>query len=296
MGLSAGIVGLPNVGKSTLFNALTNSSVEAANYPFATINPNIGLAKVQDQRLYNLAQLINPNKTTAAYCTFVDIAGLVKGASQGEGLGNKFLADIREVDVICHVVRCFSDENITHFYKSVDPIRDVEMINLELIISDLDAMEKKYLKIASRARSGEKEAIIEEKLAKQIISELKGNKLVDINKFSQDEKTIIKNYNLLTTKPIIFICNINDQHINTPEANENYLRFKTYAKNKFNCQIIPISINFECELSKLTSDEKIEFMKQMQIQQSGLDQLILLTYKTLGLATFFTFGKDEVKA
>jgi GTP-binding protein YchF len=225
MKLSAGIVGLPNVGKSTLFNAITNLNVEAANYPFATIEPNVGIVKLNDERLTKLTNLIKPKKTTYATCTFVDIAGLVKGASNGEGLGNKFLSNIREVDAICHVVRCFNDSGITHVFNTVDPIRDAEIINLELIYSDLDILEKRLSKIAQTAKSGNTLAAFEESILKRLINSLKESNFINTNNFSVEENKIITNYNLITAKPFLYIANLNDDDISSPEANNNFKLF-----------------------------------------------------------------------
>lgn len=293
MNLSAGIVGLPNVGKSTLFNTITNSQVEAANYPFATIEPNIGIVKVPDKRLYDLANLINPDKITPAICKFVDIAGLVKGASQGEGLGNQFLANIREVDVICHVVRCFDDKQITHVYEGVDPIRDIEIINLELIMADLESMEKRFSKIVSKAKNGDKEAMVEEQACRKILQTLKNNKMANTIVFNGEEFQYVKNYNLLTIKKMLFVANINEVDISNPDGNIHYQKIKHVFPN--HC-IVPMSINTEYEISKLNDQDKLLFMEDFKITEPALDKLIKLTYQMLNLSTYFTFGKQEVKA
>jgi GTP-binding protein YchF len=294
MKLSAGIVGLPNVGKSTLFNTITNSQVEAANYPFATIEPNVGVVKVNDDRLNKLAALINPNKVTPALCYFTDIAGLVKGASKGEGLGNQFLANIREVDAICHVVRCFNDSSITHIMENVDPIRDCEIINTELIIADLDSMDKRYSKISSKAKSGDKVAMFELEIAKKIMNLLKSSNFIDKNIFNGKEMEIVKQYNLLTIKPILYIANIDESDIGEPNNNQHFINLKKYIGDKH--KIIPLAIAMEYEISKLDDNEKKVFMEDLKINKTGLDILINSTYDLLGIQTFFTFGMDETRA
>lgn len=296
MGLSAGIVGLPNVGKSTLFNTITNSKVEAANYPFATINPNVGVVKVNDQRLTALAQLINPDKLTYATCTFVDIAGLVKGANKGEGLGNQFLSNIREVDAICHVVRCFKDKNITHVYDNVDPIRDLEIIKLELILADLEVINKIISRLSPRVKSGDKKSADELEVCNKIRDVLAQNKLAKSLNYSLEEKQYLKNYNLLTSKPMLYIANIDTDDIINPQNNEFYKKLKEYIKQTSHDLVIPLSINMEYEISVLNPQDKKSFMNDMGIKQTGLDVLIQNAYHLLGLKTFFTFGKKETKA
>ena len=294
MSLTAGIVGLPNVGKSTLFNAITNSKIEAANYPFATIEPNVGVVEVKDERLVKLSELFEPLKTIYTTFEFTDIAGLVKGASKGEGLGNKFLANIREVDAICHVVRCFEDNDITHVYNTVDPKRDIEIINYELIMADMVTVENRMSKIVKKAQTKDKDAVYEYNILTRINECLNSGKLINTLEFDKEEKLYVKTMNFLTSNPIIYIANIKEDEINDPDINEHYREVVKLAKEE-NSEVVAISAKIEEDLSDLDKEEKLAFLEDLGIHHSGLDELILKAYKTLGLKTFFTVGKDECR-
>lgn len=296
MGLKAGIVGLPNVGKSTLFNAITNSHVEAANYPFATINPNVGTVLVKDKRVDELVKLFDPAKTIYTTFEFFDIAGLVKGASKGEGLGNQFLSHIRETDAIIEVVRCFDSNDIIHVYNTVDPIRDIETINLELIFADLDTCTNRLGKIENKARiTKDKESVIEVNLLNKIKEVLTNEKPIRVLNFNEDEKKILKNFNFLTIKPIIYVANVSDSDLSDLDNCKYYQIVKKYAEET-NAQAIAVSCEIEAELSTYSEEEKQEFLKTLGATESGLDKLVNATYKLLNLSTFFTVGKDEVRA
>ncbi len=295
MSLSTGIIGLPNVGKSTLFNAITNSNVEAANYPFATIDPNIGIVYIPDKRLEKLAEIFNPEKVVYESFKFVDIAGLVKGASKGEGLGNKFLQNIREVDSICHVIRCFDNLDINHVENSVDPIRDLEIINLELIISDLEIVMKRFLRIKKSALSGDKVALEEYSLLERVIKQLENSEFVSNLSLNENELIFLKSFNLITLKPFIFIANVDDESLINLEANQNYLNLKKYADER-NIEIIPISAKLEFEISEFSDEEKKNFLSEYNIEYSGLENIIISSFKMLNLSTFFTCGKKEIRA
>lgn len=296
MGLKAGIVGLPNVGKSTLFNAITSSQVEAANYPFATIEPNHGTVIVPDERVDNLVKIFNPRKTIYTTFEFFDIAGLVKGASKGEGLGNKFLANIRECDAIIEVVRCFEDSDIVHVESSVDPVRDIEIINLELIMADLETASNRLGKIENKARiSKDKEALLEVNLLTKIKETLNKEFPIRTLSLNEDEKKIMKNFGFLTSKPIIYVANVSDSDLSDLENSKHYQEVVEYAK-KENAQVLAISCAIEAELSQYSKEEKEEFLKTLGVKESGLDKLVKATYKLLNLSTFFTVGEDEVRA
>ena len=294
MSLKAGIVGLPNVGKSTLFNAITKQNILAANYPFATIDPNVGVVVVPDKRLDKLNEMYEPNRLVPTSFEFTDIAGLVKGASQGEGLGNKFLSHIREVDAICEVVRCFEDTNIIHVEEGVDPIRDIEIINLELAISDLEIINNRIDRIKKKAETNrDKEALVELEVLKKAKENLEKNVPLRIVEFSDEEMVFLKNFSLLTIKPIIYLANVCEDDLS---GENKYVEIvKEYAE-KENAKTIKICAKLECDLCDLSDEEKLEMLNAVGIESSGLDQLIKATYDLLGLETFFTVGKDEVRA
>ena len=294
MGLTAGIVGLPNVGKSTLFNAITKKSILAANYPFATIDPNVGIVTVPDQRLDYLVQKEIPERVVPTSYEFIDIAGLVKGASKGEGLGNKFLSHIREVDAICEVVRCFEDANITHVEGNVDPIRDIEIINLELVFCDLEVIDNRLEKIEKKAvTTKDKEALKEVEVLKKVKEALEKNIPARRLEYTEEEDLLLKNFSLLTKKPIIYMANVSEEDI--IKGNSYVDKVKEYASSE-NSKVVMLSAKVESELSELNEDDREMFLEELGITDSGLDKLINATYDLLGLATFFTCGKDECRA
>ena len=294
MSLKAGIVGLPNVGKSTLFNAITKKSILVANYPFATIDPNVGIVTVPDQRLQPLEEIYMPQEVKPATFEFVDIAGIVKGASLGEGLGNKFLSHIRETDAICEVVRCFNDKEITHVEGSVDPIRDVEIINLELALEDLEIITNRIDKIKKKAETTkDKEALIELSALQKSKESLEKNIPLRLIQYTKEELLAIKSFNFITLKPHIYLANIDENEIGI--ENDYVKKLKEYAE-KEQAKVITVSAKIESELSELNDEDKNEMLKDLGIDQSGLDKLNEATYSLLGLKTYFTCGPQEVKA
>ncbi len=295
MSLTAGIVGLPNVGKSTLFNAITKKNILAENYPFATIDPNVGVVTVPDKRIEVLKNMYNPNKVIPTAYEFTDIAGLVKGASNGEGLGNKFLSHIRETDAICEVVRCFENGKIIHVDGNVDPIRDIETINLELVIADLDIVNARLEKVAKKARtSKDKNDLLEVEALEKAKKSLEENIPLRLIDWTNEEKLLLKSYSFLTIKPIIYLANVNEEEITT-EDNEYVKLVKEYAL-KEKAPVVKLCAKLEEDLSQLEDNEKQEMLEALNIDTSGLDKLIETTYDLLGLATYFTVGKDEVRA
>lgn len=294
--MKLGVVGLPNVGKSTLFNAITNAGAQAENYPFCTIEPNTGVVLVPDNRLNVLADMYHPKKVTPTTIEFVDIAGLVKGASRGEGLGNKFLSHIREVDAIVHVVRCFEDENIIHVDGSVNPSRDIETINLELIFSDMETVQRRKEKAEKNFRGGDKKAGAEAELAQKIYTHLESGKPARTYNADDDEKDILKNWFLLTTKPVIYAANIAEEDLGKSENDIPFLRTVRETAESEKAEMIVISAAIEQDIAQMSPDEKTEFLAELGIGQSGLDRLITACYKLLGLISFLTVGEDECRA
>lgn len=294
--MKLGIVGLPNVGKSTLFNAITKAGAEAANYPFCTIEPNVGVVAVPDERLDRLAKMYNPEKVTPTTIEFVDIAGLVRGASQGEGLGNKFLSHIREVDAIVHVVRCFENGNITHVDGSIDPVRDIETINLELIFADMESVERRIERTRKMTKSGEKKYQIELALLERIYENLEKNIPVRSMEFDEEEREYVKQLFLLTSKPVIYAANISEGDVGKdPNSIPLVKKLMDYVAQE-KAEVLVICANLEEEIAQLEPEEKQAFLEELGMKESGLDRLVKACYKLLGLISFLTAGPKEVRA
>ena len=293
--MKIGIVGLPNVGKSTLFNAITKAGAESANYPFCTIEPNVGIVTVPDKRIEVLSKMYDTDKSTYATIEFVDIAGLVKGASKGEGLGNKFLSHIRETDAIAHIVRCFDDEQIVHVEGKIDPISDIETISLELIFSDIENINKRLERVEKLTKSGDKKALQEKELLNRLLAHLESEKPIRTFEFKEDDKDLLKDIYLLTNKPIIYVANVSENQIETQENDPYVLKVKEYAK-KENAKVIVLCAKLEEDLSELEDEDRVALMQDYGINESGLDKLIKTSYSILGLISYLTAGKQEVRA
>ncbi|OXM14193.1 redox-regulated ATPase YchF [Paenibacillus herberti] len=295
MALSCGIVGLPNVGKSTLFNAITQAGAESANYPFCTIDPNVGVVEVPDERLDKLTELVVPKQTVPTAFEFVDIAGLVAGASKGEGLGNKFLAHIREVDAIVHVVRCFQDENITHVSGKVDPLGDIQTINLELILADIDSVDRRIDRSRKNMKGGDKKVAQEVEVLERVKVALYNDQPARSIELSEDERALIRDLHLLTLKPVLYAANVSEEEVADAEGNPYVKLVREFAVAE-NAEVVPISAKVESEIAELEGEDKAMFLEELGMQESGLNRLIKSAYKLLGLYTYFTAGVQEVRA
>lgn len=293
--MKLGIVGLPNVGKSTLFNSLTKAGAESANYPFCTIDPNVGIVTVPDERIRLLGEFYKSKKVTPAVIEFVDIAGLVKGASNGEGLGNQFLSNIREVDAIVHVVRCFEDDNVVHVDGSVDPLRDIETINLELIFSDLEILERRIAK-ASKVAKNDKTVAKELEFMEKVKAHLENNEAANTLDVDKDEKILLDSYNLLTAKPVIFAANVGEDELADDAASNPYVqKVRDFAASQ-GSEVFVVCAQIEQEIAELDDDEKKMFLEDLGLEESGLEKLIEASYRILGLQSFLTAGEDETRA
>lgn len=295
MGLSIGIVGLPNVGKSTLFNAITKAGAQAANYPFCTIEPNVGVVDLPDPRLQQLAEIVQPQRIVPAAVTFIDIAGIVRGASKGEGLGNKFLAHIRDVDAIAHVVRCFAGTDVTHVEGDVDPLRDIETINLELILADLETVQRRAERVARQVKTGEKRALAEQALIEKLQAAFDKGLPARSVELTDEERQIIREYHLITMKPVMYVANLAEHEVADPTASSYYNQVAEVAARE-GAEVVPVSAQIEAELAEMADDERAAFLEDLGLAESGLDRVIRTGFALLGLITYFTAGVQEVRA